>query len=363
MQMLKLIIIDDEKIIRENIGARIDWGALGIKLIGLCSNGAEGLDMIMDENPDLVMTDIRMPLFTGLEMIERIRQMNREIEFIILTGYGKFEYAHAAMSLGVKHFLLKPCSKEKIIETVAKAKEDCLSRRGTVVPNEVFRRINLLSAELVCARREPQAILRDVLYLFKNQPGCAYAKSIALSFAAHVWNYYNAFGEVSLFYRMMDGADTVDDVTRILTMNFEQMLARKGEQPVYSGRSFMPCIEKCIEYTKKHYADPSLTLKMIAETHLFMNVDYVSRQFYKVTGEKYSAYLSKLRISKAAQYLRESEDEKIYIVAERVGYGKNPQYFSQIFKKHMGMNPSEYIALIHSGRQSPENNEKAPEIS
>ncbi len=356
--MLKLVIIDDEKIIRENIGTRIDWSALGIKLIGLCSNGAEGLDMIMDENPDLVMTDIRMPLFTGLEMIERIRQMNRDIEFIILTGYGKFEYAHTAMSLGVKHFLLKPCSKQQIIETVAKAKEDCLARRGAVVPNEVFRRINQLSAELVCARRDPQGILKDVLDLFKHQQGCAYAKSIALSFAAHAWNYYNAFSEVSLFYRMMDGADTVEDVTRLLTINFEQMLARREERPSTDKGSFMPCIEKCLEYTKKHYTDPSLTLKSIAETHLFMNVDYVSRQFYRVTGEKYSAYLSKLRISKAAQYLRESGDEKIYAVAEKVGYGNNPQYFSQIFKKHMGMKPSEYIALVHSKKQAPEESRK-----
>ena len=59
-------------------------------------NGMEGLDMIIDENPDIVMTDIRMPVFSGLELIKRIRQLNKDIEFIILSGYSEFEYARTA---------------------------------------------------------------------------------------------------------------------------------------------------------------------------------------------------------------------------------------------------------------------------
>jgi len=348
MQTLKLVIIDDEKIIRENIGASIAWDALGVKLVALCSNGAEGIDVIMDENPDIVMTDIRMPLFSGLELIERIRQMNRDIEFIILTGYGKFEYAHAALSLGVKHFILKPCSRETIIETVTKAKQACLARRDPIVPSEIFRQVNHLSAELVRVRREPSAILADILALLPRDRDCAYAKSIVLSFVAYVWHSYNAFSEVSLFYRLLDTAGSVEDVKRLLIGNFEQILSRYKAQPAAST-GLKPCIDKCIEYTRQHYDDPSLTLKLIAEKHLYMNVDYISRQFYRVTGEKYSAYLSKLRISKAAEYLRENGEEKIYRVAEKVGYGNNPQYFSQIFKKYTGMTPSEYISSIRSG--------------
>ena len=65
--MLKLIIADDERIIRESISKMIDWSSLGIELIGLCSDGIEAYNMILDECPDIVLTDIRMPGLSGLE--------------------------------------------------------------------------------------------------------------------------------------------------------------------------------------------------------------------------------------------------------------------------------------------------------
>ena len=72
--MLKLIIADDERIIRESISKMIDWNSLGIELIGLCSDGIEAYNMILDECPDIVLTDIRMPGLSGLELIEKISQ-------------------------------------------------------------------------------------------------------------------------------------------------------------------------------------------------------------------------------------------------------------------------------------------------
>lgn len=79
-----------------------------------------------------------------------------------------------------------------------------------------------------------------------------------------------------------------------------------------------------------------------------MNVDYVSKQFYKQTGEKFSAWLNRQRIEKAKELLLNCDTEKIYTVAEAVGCGNNPQYFSQLFKKYTGMSPTEYIRKLGS---------------
>ena len=116
--MLKLVIADDERIIRETISTIIDWKQYDIELVGLCKNGLEAYDMILDESPDIVLTDIRMPGMDGLELIQRISQTDLNTQFIILSGYGEFEYAKTAMKYGVRHYLLKPCSDVQILESI-----------------------------------------------------------------------------------------------------------------------------------------------------------------------------------------------------------------------------------------------------
>lgn len=86
--MLRLIIVDDEKIIRETIFNLIDWSSMGIEVVGLCKNGIEAYDIILDEYPDIVISDIKMPGLSGLELIKRVSETDHDIEFIILSGYG-----------------------------------------------------------------------------------------------------------------------------------------------------------------------------------------------------------------------------------------------------------------------------------
>lgn len=127
--MLKLLIVDDEEIICNTIASVTDWNALGITLVGTCLDGVEAYHTILDESPDIVMTDIRMPGISGLELIERISRTNLCTQFIILSGYGEFEYAKRAMKCGVRHYLLKPCDNAQIIDCITQIKEDCLAAR------------------------------------------------------------------------------------------------------------------------------------------------------------------------------------------------------------------------------------------
>ncbi|MGN0373132.1 MAG: response regulator, partial [Enterocloster sp.] len=122
--MLKLLIADDERIIRETISTIIDWKKYDIEVTGLCSNGIEAYDMILDESPDIVLTDIRMPGMSGLELIKKISQTDLHTQFIILSGYGEFEYAKEAMKYGVRHYILKPCNELQILDCVNQCKKD-----------------------------------------------------------------------------------------------------------------------------------------------------------------------------------------------------------------------------------------------
>ena len=101
----------------------------------------------------------------------------------------------------------------------------------------------------------------------------------------------------------------------------------------FSSWQYGPFITKLIDYIQEHYKNPDLTLKWISENYLYMNVSYVSRCFTKETGEKFSGFLMNLRVQKAKEILASSGGEKIQDVAELVGCGNTPYYFSKIFKK------------------------------
>lgn len=107
-----------------------------------------------------------------------------------------------------------------------------------------------------------------------------------------------------------------------------------------------PMVHQIQNYVSEHLQDSSLTLKQIAETDLFMNVDYINKKFYKETGQKFSQYLNGVRIMKARELIAKNPDEPIKNIAEQVGCDNNPQYFSQLFKKQTGMTPTDYVNEI-----------------
>lgn len=129
---MKLLIADDERIIRESISKIIDWDKLDISLIGTAADGLEALNIIMDESPEIVMTDIRMPGLSGLDLIRQISVLNPDTQFIILSGYSEFDYAREAMKCGVRHYLLKPCDEKQIAEAVLSVKNIILKKKVLV---------------------------------------------------------------------------------------------------------------------------------------------------------------------------------------------------------------------------------------
>lgn len=127
--MIRLLIVDDEQIIRESMSEIIDYASLGYELIGTAKNGMEAYDIICDEYPDVVITDIRMPILNGLELIEKAQKTDRHIAFILLSGYGEFEYAQKAMRYGVRHYLLKPTRKQELIDTLVSVEQEVTSQK------------------------------------------------------------------------------------------------------------------------------------------------------------------------------------------------------------------------------------------
>ncbi len=121
--MLKVLIADDERKICQLIEKLIDWKSQEMQVIATAENGMEALEVIQNYHPDIVITDIRMPGYDGLELIRMGKEINPQMEFIIISGYRHFEYAQTAIRYGVSAYILKPIKKDELNETLHKLGE------------------------------------------------------------------------------------------------------------------------------------------------------------------------------------------------------------------------------------------------
>ena len=129
MEILKVVIADDEVRICQLIQALIDWDSLGMKVVGIAHNGEDACEMVQQTQPDILITDIRMPGCSGLELVKRVKELDSALEVIIISGYAHFEYAQQAISYGVGHYLLKPVNKGELTATLQKLQKKIGERK------------------------------------------------------------------------------------------------------------------------------------------------------------------------------------------------------------------------------------------
>lgn len=120
---LKLLIVDDEEFMREGLKVYLDWEQYSIKEILTAEDGITALEIVQAEKPDLVITDIKMPEMTGIELISRIKKILPECVCVIISGYNDFEYAKKSIALGVYYYMVKPIELEELKTVVSMAVE------------------------------------------------------------------------------------------------------------------------------------------------------------------------------------------------------------------------------------------------
>lgn len=138
--MIDILIVDDEKKIREGISQNIDWTAYDINVCGTASSGLEALDMIDMFMPGIVITDISMGDMDGLELLEIINQTYPTVKVILISGYKEFEYAQKAVALNAFSYLTKPINSQTLISKVVEAKTEIEKRISEVKINDVIRK-------------------------------------------------------------------------------------------------------------------------------------------------------------------------------------------------------------------------------
>lgn len=118
--MYKVMLVDDEKLILQGLKNIIEWENLGLEVVQTADNGTTAIEMFEKNPVNIIVTDINMPQVTGLELIKKIKSLDDQVKFIILSGYDEFSYAKTAMKYGVENYILKPINEDELEEALIK---------------------------------------------------------------------------------------------------------------------------------------------------------------------------------------------------------------------------------------------------
>lgn len=172
---MKVLVVDDEMVVRVGIKSIIDWEKIGFELVGEASNGVAAFQLIEQTRPDIVIIDIKMPEMDGLELIRRVKEAGYPIKFIVLSSYNEFDLVKQAMKLGASDYLLKmKMTSDSLQEVLYQAKQQITSEQTHTSGNILHSDI---SKNLIFLR---QNLLRDFLF-HENQGNMFYELKNALN--------------------------------------------------------------------------------------------------------------------------------------------------------------------------------------
>ncbi|MBB6733462.1 response regulator transcription factor [Cohnella zeiphila] len=170
--MIKLLIVDDETAERRALCRSVDWSIIGGEVVGDAWNGKQAIELAMQTRPDIVITDVKMPVMDGVEMAKKVCALDPSIKIVFCSAYEDFGYAREAANLNAFGYVLKPIDDEELLRTVKKAVDKCIEERmqgalferlkSSLTLSEPLLREAIVRNELLGLGREPEALLRSV---------------------------------------------------------------------------------------------------------------------------------------------------------------------------------------------------------
>ena len=157
--MYKILIVDDERMIRMGIERTIQWEKIKIGQVFTAASAQQAMNIIEESHPDIMITDINMTEMSGLELVNEIKTKNQDMRIIILTGYERFEYARKALQLQVHDFLLKPIDEQELTDSIKRQVEELEE-----IKEKNARLLTVKRTEGVMQQEQLEAVMRDYIH-------------------------------------------------------------------------------------------------------------------------------------------------------------------------------------------------------
>ncbi|CAN7198412.1 response regulator [Paenibacillus sp. LjRoot153] len=390
----RVLIADDESIIREGIQSAIDWQQLGLEVVAEAEDGEEALELAHKHNIHILLVDLNMPIMSGMTLIKHMREELPDCKIIIITGHDEFAYAQAAIRLDVDDYILKPVNPAQLTEvltkitkqmTISMEKEEHLQ----MASKQIERNFSLLRERfclewmdgglseveikeqlmfLKMPERAPSTLgviqwsgnsrgkellsERDrQLYLFaiENIVEELLTPYTLIKFRDHLGMLVVLLWESVPVEKLQKLDEAVQTYLKITIAS--QFLSvtegvtgvadvyQQGRASLYKEVHLSPFVRLAKEAIAQRYRDPDITLEQLAN-EMKVSPVYLGRIFKQEVGIPFVNVLTHTRIKHATHYLN-TTDMTIIEISEKVGYDSQ-HYFSTAFKKVVGIAPIQY---------------------
>lgn len=352
--MHRVLIIDDEPWSREVVKNLTDWKHLQLDMIGEADDGTQGLKLMEECDPHIVVTDMRMPGLDGTGLLKEINERFPKLKIIVMSGYDDFHYLKQAIRSRAVDYLLKPVNPEELNASLMRCVRE-LSEVPTAVQtltipsvfedSTVFERymtyrklifgylLDLNQADLLQVFEKLKAFLEHSL---PNKPNTAVLSKISSDFMQMLEEFifeHHFKLDVMMSEKTLDGSSVIETVDEIATL-YQKTIDEIETQRKNKNKLDVTEVQA---YIDRHFQD-GISLDMIAQ-HFFVSKEYLSRTFKDVTGENISETIVRRRMEKAREWIVEHR-MSIKNAAQLTGY-TDLAYFYRVFKKHFGTTPGD----------------------
>ena len=342
--MNTVVIVDDEPLVTDTLKTLVNWESHDMRVLDVANDGLSAERIILEGKPDLVITDIRMPGLSGLELIGRVQKKLPGTKFVIISGYNDFNYIRAALRLNIVDYLDKPVTCEKIDELLLEIHPLLAGKEKDVDAGSVgagFRdRIGFLlqTGEWKDAQQTCREMVDEIARL---HPNIDIVKHICLEIVYHSLAIcsetgldYTLDGQRFLPHVEIAAMSSLDDVSEWTLETLGKIidwLRRRRESFGHKD------IVKAKRFIDEHYNE-AITLRMLADM-CYMNPNYFSAVFRDHVGMSYSKYLNTVRMEHAKKMIKNGI--KVKDVSSKCGF-QSSRYFSEKFKLYTGVTPEQY---------------------
>lgn len=392
--MPKLLLVEDEDMLLESLIAHFPWKECGITELHSARSGEEALELSVKHKPDILVTDLRMPGISGIELAARMREKNDILSILFISAYSDVEYLRKAMQLHAEDYIIKPVnyaelkrallrmiqtinihkihhSNQRMIKTYEadlkiSVLTSLLMRQNPMVliftqaekiglckmnDTEIGWSVFMFSKSLADTQRliesmhceelyEERYIIMltldctAVLYRHESKQTFEEQESAFMNISSHLSGAMNiSMGYSSRFH--------VKSMQALYGIGAEFLLNRETHDRLQNSlnQSAQELTEQIIRAIRKQYSDPALSVSLLAE-QLHYTKAYICNVFKKSLGITIHEYINQFRIEQARRMLKETH-KSIGEISEETGYD-NDSYFSRVFKKITGISPMNY---------------------